>query len=594
MTSHLPNSKIAEKVILSHILLNKPKLNIIFDRISPDMFYSIEYKTIYESACNLRKKDIKVNYDTVRNDLDSSEYDSRTNYSLILTELINEFGLTDELESYLILLIDKYLRRSLILSVQNVSKLAFDNSLSLETIFDQAEQLLLNVTTKKPNLGLLPASEVLLETFLDLEKRSKSGQSTGVPSGFFDLDALTQGFQKSDLIIIAGRPSMGKTAFALNIARNVSSLQYQPVVVFSLEMSRNQIVYRLLSNESGITNSKLRSGNLSNNEWNSISKSIASLSDLNIYLDDKSDITISDIRFKLNALQSRFGNIGLVVIDYLQLISDSHLKDSRVQELSRITRSLKLLAKDFNVPIIVLSQLSRNVESRTNKKPLLSDLRESGCFSLSTNLYTSFQRNKKVYPIQNLNKNDFQLLGLRQKKQSLSLSKSRVKSIFPTGFNFTYKLMIFGHHLVKLTNNHKVLTQHGWKKVKYLSKLDLISVLDKYNFIHFLRKGYHLNIFSFFTFIQISNIVPFCKEIVYDCWLPLTNSFLGNGYILHNSIEQDADLVLMLYREDYYSQDKKENNDLTHVIIAKHRNGPIGKINLIFDPITASFNNLIN
>ena len=148
---------------------------------------------------------------------------------------------------------------------------------------------------------------------------------------------------------------MGKTAFALNIARNVSSLQYQPVVIFSLEMSRNQIVYRLLSNESGITNSKLRSGNLTNNEWNSISKSIASLSDLNIYLDDKSDITISDIRFKLNALQSRFGSIGLVVIDYLQLISDSHLKDSRVQELSRITRSLKLLAKDFNVPIIVLS-----------------------------------------------------------------------------------------------------------------------------------------------------------------------------------------------------------------------------------------------
>ena len=212
-----------------------------------------------------------------------------------MTELINEFGLTDELESYLILLIDKYLRRNLISSVQNVSKLALDNSLSLETIFDQAEQLLLNVTTKKPNLGLLPASEVLLETFLDLEKRSKIGQLAGVPSGFFDLDSLTQGFQKSDLIIIAGRPSMGKTAFALNIARNVSSLQYQPVVIFSLEMSRNQIVYRLLSNESGITNSKLRSGNLSNNEWNSISKSIASLSDLNIYLDDKSDITISDI-----------------------------------------------------------------------------------------------------------------------------------------------------------------------------------------------------------------------------------------------------------------------------------------------------------
>lgn len=140
-----------------------------------------------------------------------------------------------------------------------------------------------NVTQKKPNLGLLPASEVLLETFLDLEKRSKNGELAGISSGFFDLDLLTQGFQKSDLIIIAGRPSMGKTAFALNIARNVSDLQDYPIVIFSLEMSRNQIIYRFLSNESSISNSKLRSGRINSNEWRSVSKAINSLSDLNIY-----------------------------------------------------------------------------------------------------------------------------------------------------------------------------------------------------------------------------------------------------------------------------------------------------------------------
>ena len=221
--------------------------------------------------------------------------------------------------------------------------------------------MLFDVTQKKPNLGLLPASEVLLETFLDLERRSKEGQLIGVPSGFFDLDLLTQGFQKSDLIIIAGRPSMGKTAFALNIARNVADLQSFPVVIFSLEMSRNQIIYRFLSNESGVNNSKLRSGAINANEWRLVSKAINSLSDLSIYLDDKSDITISDIRTKLANLKSRFSNLGLIIIDYLQLISDTKAKDSRVQELSRITRNLKLLAKEFNVPIIVLSQLSRNV-----------------------------------------------------------------------------------------------------------------------------------------------------------------------------------------------------------------------------------------
>ena len=195
----------------------------------------------------------------------------------------------------------------------------------------------------------------------------------GVPTGLKDIDDRLGGLHKSDLVIIAGRPSMGKTAFALNIARNVADLQSFPVVIFSLEMSRNQIIYRFLSNESGVNNSKLRSGAINANEWRLVSKAINSLSDLSIYLDDKSDITISDIRTKLANLKSRFSNLGLIIIDYLQLISDTKAKDSRVQELSRITRNLKLLAKEFNVPIIVLSQLSRNVESRTNKRPLLSD-----------------------------------------------------------------------------------------------------------------------------------------------------------------------------------------------------------------------------
>lgn len=190
---------------------------------------------------------------------------------------------------------------------------------------------------------------------------------------------------------------MGKTAFALNIARNAADLQPFPVVVFSLEMSRNQIIYRFLSNESGISNSKLRSGIIKSNEWRLISKAITSLSDLNIYLDDKSDISISDIKIKLTNLKLRFGGLGIIIIDYLQLISDIQFKDSRVQELSRITRNLKLLAKELNVPIIVLSQLSRNVESRTNKRPLLSDLRESGCFSKSTTLYNSFQKSVQYH-----------------------------------------------------------------------------------------------------------------------------------------------------------------------------------------------------
>lgn len=590
MTRSLPNSRVAEQAILTYILLNKPESNIIFNKISSDMFYSNDYKIIYQSACNLKSKNLEVNFDTVHNSLgddESFEIDST------LTDLINQPIRFGELDTYIILLIDKYLRRNLILSAQNVSKLAQDNSLSLENIFDQAEQLLFDVTQKKPNLGLLPASEVLLETFLDLEQRSKEGQLAGIPSGFFDLDMLTQGFQKSDLIIVAGRPSMGKTAFALNIARNAADLQASPVVIFSLEMSRSQIIYRFLSNESGINNSKLRSGEITSNEWKSVSRAISSLSGLNIYLDDKSDITISDIRIKLNSLRSRFGSIGLVIIDYLQLISDFRSNDSRVQELSRITRNLKLLSKEFNVPIIVLSQLSRSVESRVNKRPLLSDLRESGCFATSVNLYKSFQKTINLSTDLGLKNKISSLVSVKQTQKILYPSLSKVKSLFATGPNFTYELLAVGHFHIRLTKNHKILTQHGWKKVEHLSMTHLIAAIDKYNFsinsIHF----YNLKLVSYFTFLQLNNILPFGREIVYDCWLPLTNNFLADGYILHNSIEQDADLVLMIYREQYYENDDK-NKNVADITIAKHRNGPVGTINLFFDSSTASFGNIIN
>ena len=594
MALSLPNSKIAEQVILAHILLNKQETDIIFNRISSDMFYSNDYKIIYQIICDLRENNIQVNFDTVYNSLDTTnnKQTNNDNYLPILTELVNQSGRSGELESYLILLLDKYLRRRLILSIQKISELAYDNSLSLENIFDQAEHLLFDVTQKKPNLGLLPASEVLLETFLDLERRSKEGQLIGVPSGFFDLDLLTQGFQKSDLIIIAGRPSMGKTAFALNIARNVADLQSFPVVIFSLEMSRNQIIYRFLSNESGVNNSKLRSGAINANEWRLVSKAINSLSDLSIYLDDKSDITISDIRTKLANLKSRFSNLGLIIIDYLQLISDTKAKDSRVQELSRITRNLKLLAKEFNVPIIVLSQLSRNVESRTNKRPLLSDLRESGCFAKSTKLYDSFQKTRTASLMFRSNKKLDLLVGIKDLRKKILPIPSNVKSLFSTGYHLMYTIIAFGHYEIKLTKKHKILTQYGWKRIEFLSQLDLISIVDKHNFLWVKSIFSYIKMFSFFTFLQINKIAPGSQEIVYDCWLPFTNNFLANGYVLHNSIEQDADLVLMIYRDQYYSNDN--NNGITDIIIANHRNGPVGTVNLLFDSDTASFGSIIN
>ena len=168
-----------------------------------------------------------------------------------------------------------------------------------------------------------------------------------------------------------------------------------------------------------------------------------------------------------------------------------------------------------------------------------------------------------------------------------------VKSLFPTGYYLMYIIIAFGHYEIKLTKNHKILTQYGWKKVESLSKVDLISLVDKYNFLWSQNAFSYVKMFSFFTFVQIHKLFPSNQEIVYDCWLPLTNNFIGNGYVLHNSIEQDADLVLMIYREKYYNNEN-DKNDITDIIIAKHRNGPVGTINLVFNSTTANFDNILN
>ncbi len=227
------------------------------------------------------------------------------------------------------------------------------------------------------------------------EKQEKAlkPELPGFASGFYDLDSLTQGFQKSDLIILAGRPSMGKTAFVLNIAENIIKKYKVPVLFFSLEMSKEQLIYRLLSNETGISQTRLKIGNLYKEDWHELKESIQKYSRLPFFIDDQPNLTTQDIRSKIKQILFEQNNIGLIIIDYLQLLVNSKLKsENRVQELSQITRALKNLAKEFQIPVIALSQLSRNVENRINKRPVLSDLRESGSIEQDADLVLMLYR----------------------------------------------------------------------------------------------------------------------------------------------------------------------------------------------------------
>jgi len=311
----------------------------------------------------------------------------------VLTELINYVPNLLYLEDYIKLIHDKFLRRSLIKLGYEIINSAYVTNISLESILSDLEVDIFNITNQIKIQKITSSAELFSQVFLELKQKALKPSLSGVSSGFFDLDSFTQGFQKSDLIIIAGRPSMGKTALALNIGSNVIKNSNFPVLFFSLEMSKEQLTYRLLTNETDITNLRLKTGNLYKEDWVKLNSSIKNLSSLPFFIDDTSNPSIQDIKSKIKKILFEQNQLGLIIIDYLQLMQNSKFgTNNRTQELSQVTRSLKNLAREFNVPIIALSQLSRNVENRINKRPILSDLRESGSIEQDADLVLMLYR----------------------------------------------------------------------------------------------------------------------------------------------------------------------------------------------------------
>lgn len=584
------NNLLAEKIIIGHLLLNSKSAILIFEKLPLDAFYSDINKIIYKAAYSLYFKKQTINFITISDELialNLLDYIGGTNF---LFQLSNQEIIVEDLEIYISIILDKHLRRKIFSSCAKICNIAYDQSYSIESLIEKNQKLLSTISSVKNKLGLLTTSEVLLETFIELEKKAKQGEGSGIYSGFFDLDFLTGGFQKGDLIIIAGRPSMGKTALALNIAKNISEIQTFPIVIFSLEMSRQQIMYRFIASEAQISSSKLKSGKISSTEWYSINKAIAYLANLRIYLDDNVTNTLSDIKLKLIKLKSKSGQLGAIIIDYLQLLTDSNYKEPRNQELSKITRSLKIIAKELDSPIIVLSQLSRNLESRQNKKPILSDLRESGCLSGNNIIYSVWS--DRFLKVKFINYQQKKHAILSKRVNSLTLIQNYCKKTILTGYKNYFKIKTFGKYEIELTSEHKIFTIKGWVKVQDLTQEDGIGIYDTYNCTKKFIKKLNKIILSDIIFCLIQSIKHQDENFVYDLWFPYTKNFISNNIILHNSIEQDSDLVLMLYREDYYYSSKK-NSNISELLIAKQRNGPTDSIKLIFDPKIVAFSNFI-
>jgi replicative DNA helicase len=389
----LPYNFLAEKIVLSCLLINYEAVEIAIKTVRVETFYFINHQEIYKAIVEMYQKKLPITVISVNDFLKETGCLEKIGGPKVLLELLNQIPNLVYLEEYIQLIKDKFLRRSLINLGYEAINSAYITNIPLEKILADFEKKSFKLTSELIEEKKLTTAELFSSIFLELKQKALKPELPGLTSGFYDLDSLTQGFQKSDLIILAARPSMGKTAFVLNITENILKNYKLPIIFFSLEMSKEQLIYRLLSNETGISQTRLKLGNLYKEDWNQLKKSIQLYSKLPFFINDEPNITIYDLRAKIKKIIFEQGNIGLIVIDYLQLLLNSKIKsENRVQELSQITRSLKAIAKEFQTPIIALSQLSRNVENRINKRPILSDLRESGSIEQDADLVLMLYR----------------------------------------------------------------------------------------------------------------------------------------------------------------------------------------------------------
>lgn len=398
---YLPHNFLAEKMILSCLLVNSEAIEITLRTIVVDVFYFKNHQEIYKAIIFMYQNNLPIDILTLITFLQDNGLLQKVGGLKVLIELLSQIPNLVHLEEYLRLVKDKFIRRSLIKLGYETMNSGYITNIPLENILNNLENKLFNITSEIKPQKLFSSAELLNEIFVELKTKSNDSKLSGISSGFYELDSMTQGFQKSDLIIVAGRPSMGKTALSLNIASNIIKTSKLPVLFFSLEMSKEQIMYRLLAMETNINQMRLKSGKLSQNDWLKLNKMIKILAKFPLFIDDTFNLSINDIRTKIKTIIFEQNQIGIIIIDYIQLMQNPKLRiENRVQELSQITRSLKTLAREFNVPIIGLSQLSRNVENRIDKKPILSDLRESGSIEQDADLVLMLHQNKSNNPQQ--------------------------------------------------------------------------------------------------------------------------------------------------------------------------------------------------
>lgn len=433
-----PQNLEAEKSVLGGLLLDPIKLASIQPLIKEEDFYKVSHQQIYAAMEKIYDRNGTLDTLMLINQLDAYDQLENVGGAEAIVDLASYTPTTANIEQYAQIIREKSILRQLINAANQISKSAYEEGAAVEDIVDQSERLILSIGEGSQKNRPQEMRRLIIEAFDKLVKLSEEKREiTGLPTGYIDLDRLTSGFQSDQLIILAARPAVGKSAFALNIAQNAATKAKTPVVIFSLEMGAIDLVNRMICAEGNINASNLRTGQLSDDEWKSFTVATDILKDAPIFIDDSAGIRVSEIRAKCRRLKQEHPDLGLIVIDYLQLI-EGNGRENRQQEVSEISRQLKKLAKELKVPVMALSQLSRGLEQRNNKRPILSDIRESGSIEQDADIVAFLyredyhrQEDGEEEPVDDLPDNTVEVIVAKNR----SGARDTVKLLFKKEYN---------------------------------------------------------------------------------------------------------------------------------------------------------------
>ena len=408
MARKMPQNLEAEMSVLGVAFLDDKLISKIVEEVNEDMFYDDRNKKLFQAIKSLHEQSIAIDVTTVSNELDKTKNFSAVGGIEYLTEVIDSVATAANLDYYINIIKEKAIVRNLINTATDIVTEAYEEEDNVTSLLDTAEKNILDVVRSRQTSEFVPISEALRSAQEQLEYLAQNKSTiSGLETGFIDLDKATSGLHEGEMIVIAARPGMGKTAFALNIATHAAMTTKKAIAIFNLEMSKEQLVNRMLSALGGIEGKKLQNGKMMQTDWKKYNEAMSQLADTNMYIEDNAGITSSDIRAKCRRLASKPEGLGLVIIDYLQLLTlGGKRPDSRQQEVSDISRSIKTMAMELKVPVIALAQLSRNAEKRENNEPMLADLRESGSIEQDADIVMFINRKDYYKAKEQLGKND--------------------------------------------------------------------------------------------------------------------------------------------------------------------------------------------